>query len=389
MIHLAPEWVKLSSSLIWYGSDMTQELYKPYERCMILGGGGFRFGIYIGMYAALRQAGKAPDVLLASCGGAIAAAIIHHLPDPEAQRAWLSSEDMYRFWCSLKSTDHAALLGTLMRAAKRKLSSANAPVIPDLFHDYLFEIPPQLPFPPATGTPEVDVAIIGGKLLFDASEVGQPRGQRKLYAETVFCNPRAAAALKDMDSPLSAARWGDHAIARELVTDSTVSVTDAARISIADMIYFRCAHHNGREYIGGVLDLFPVEIARRLGQEVIMEFKEAFDQVFAIPAWRAVLGVDGNARLRYANSHLADMRIDSSDVSVLLAKQQLQQKLDWLRNRIELRMPPSYEIFAQHMRDQWQYGYERAMEAAQRPPRQQPPVRRAHRHSKPFSSIEP
>ena len=174
-----------------------QESYKPYKRCLVMGGGGFRFGIYIGMYAALRQAGKAPDVLLASCGGAIAAAIIHNLPDPEAQRAWLSSEAMYQFWCSLRSTDNAVLLGTLLRAARRKMSSASAPVIPDLFNDYLFEIPPQLPFPPATGTPEVDVAIIGGKLLFDASDVGQPRVQlalaarladirSKLYAETVF-----------------------------------------------------------------------------------------------------------------------------------------------------------------------------------------------------------
>ncbi|WP_229262543.1 patatin-like phospholipase family protein [Duganella radicis] len=368
---------------------MTQESYKPYKRCMVMGGGGFRFGIYIGMYAALREAGKAPDVLLASCGGAIAAAIIHNLPDPEAQRAWLSSEAMYQFWCSLRSTDNAVLLGTLLRAAKRKMNNVSAPVIPDLFNDYLFEIPPQLPFPPATGTPAVDVAIIGGKLLFDASDVGQPRGRRKLYAETVFCKERAAAALQGMDSPLSDPRWGDHAIARELLTDSSVAVTDAARISIADMIYFRCAHHRGDEYIGGVLDLFPVEIARKLGEEVVMEFKEAFDQVFAIPAWRSVLGVDGNARLRYANSHLADMRIDSSDVSVVLEKQQLQQKLDWLRNRIELRMPPSYEIFVQHMQDQWRYGYQRAQEALAWPPRQQPTVRRANRHSKPLSSIEP
>ncbi|MYM31459.1 hypothetical protein GTP58_24295 [Duganella sp. CY15W] len=356
---------------------------------MVMGGGGFRFGIYIGMYAALRQAGKAPDVLLASCGGAIAAAIIHNLPDPDEQRAWLSSQAMYTFWCSLRSTENAVLLGSLLRAAKRKFSSASAPVIPDLFSDYLFDIPPQLPFPAASGAPAVDVAIIGGKLLFDEQDVGKPRGQRKLYAETVFCNERAAAALKDMDSPLHAPRWGDHAVARELLLDTSVPVTDAARISIADMIYFRCANYRGQEYIGGVLDLFPVEIARQLGSEVVMEFKEAFDQVFAIPAWRAVLGVDGNARLRYANTHLADMRIDSSDVSVVLEKQQLQQKLEWLRNRIELRMPPSYEIFVQHMTDQWQYGYARAQEALGRPPRQQPPIRRANRHSKPLRSIEP
>lgn len=356
---------------------------------MVMGGGGFRFGIYIGMYAALRQAGKAPDVLLASCGGAIAAAIIHNLPDPEAQRAWLSSEKMYQFWCSLRATDNAALLGNLLAAARRKLSKASAPLIPDLFNDYLFEIPPELPFPPASGTPQVDVAIIGGKLLFGPEDVGQRRGQRKLYAETVFCNQRAAAALQGMESPLNAPRWGEHAVAQQLLTDTSVPVTDAARISIADMVYFRSAQYRGEEYIGGVLDLFPVEIARALGDEVVMEFKEAFDQVFSIPAWRAVLGVDGNARLRYANSHLADLRIDSSDVSVVLAKQQLQQKLDWLRNRIELQMPPSYDIFIQHMRDQWQYGNERAREALTCPPRQHPPIRRANRHSKPLSSIEP
>jgi predicted acylesterase/phospholipase RssA len=356
---------------------------------MVMGGGGFRFGIYIGMYAALRQAGKAPDVLLASCGGAIAAAIIHNLPDPAEQRAWLSSPEMYRFWCGLKSTKNAALLGTLLRAAKRKLSSASAPVIPDLFNDYLFDIPAQLPFPPATGTPEVDVAIIGGRLLFDESDVGQPRNGRKLYAETVFCGERAAAALHGMDSPLADFRWGEHAVARDMFIDSSATVSEAARISIADMLYFRSQPYRGQEYIGGVLDLFPVEIARKLGDEVVMEFKEAFDQVFSIPAWRTVLGVDGNARLRYANTHLADMRIDSSDVSVVLEKQQLQQKLDWLRNRIELAMPPSYETFVQHMTDQWQYGYDRAREALARPPRQHPPIRRANRHSKPLSSIEP
>jgi predicted acylesterase/phospholipase RssA len=368
---------------------MTQESHKPYKRCMVMGGGGFRFGIYIGMHAALKQAGQAPDVLLASCGGAIAAAIIHNLPDPAAQRGWLSSEEMYRFWCGLRATEHAALLATLGRAAKRKLSGASAPVIPDLFNDYLFEIPPQLPFPAASGAPEVDVAILAGKLLFNAVDVGQPRGQRKLYAETVFCNQRAAAALQGMEAPLSDARWGQHAVARELLIEAGVPVTDAARLSIADMIYFRCAQYRGDEYIGGVVDLFPVEIARALGSEVIMEFKEAFDQVFSIPAWRAVLGVDGNARLRYANSHLADLRIDASDVSVVLEKQQMQQKLDWRRNRIELQMPASHAIFMQHMNDQWQYGYDRAREALARPPRQQPPIRRASRHSKPLSSIEP
>ena len=201
----------------------------------------------------------------------------------------------------------------------------------------------------------------------------------------MFCDGRAAALLDGMASPLSDPRWGEHAIARELLTDASVPPAAAARISISDMLYFRCQAYGGHEYIGGVVDLFPVEIARRLADEVVMEFKEAFEQTFSIPAWRSVLGLDGNARLRYANSHLADIRIDSSDVSATLARQQLQQKLDWRRNRIELVMPDDHATFARHMQDQWQYGYERGMEACARPPREQPTVRAATRHSAPLS----
>lgn len=339
---------------------------QQYQRCMVMAGGGSRFGIYLGMYAAACDAGRPPDILLASCGSAIAATIIRNLPDDRQRRDWLTSPLMYEFWSNLKSAQHARLLGTLLRAARRKFGSDLAGRIPDLFGDYLFDMPSQLPFPPEPpGGPAVDVAIVAGRLLFDESEVGQPRGQRKLFAETVFCPPRAAALLDGMASPLADPRWGEHAVADALLTDSSVPMAEAARLSIADMIYFRCQHHGGHHYIGGVLDLFPIELGRRLGAEVMMEFKEAFDQTFSIPAWRAVLGLDGNARLRYANGQQADIRVDTSDVSQVLASELVQKKLHWWRNRIALAMPFSYEAYAEHMRDQWQYGYERGLEACQ------------------------
>lgn len=337
--------------------------YKQYERCMVMAGGGFRFGIYLGMYAALRDNGRAPDVLLASCGGAMAAAIIHNLPDDASRRAWLTSPDMHRFWCGLKSTPQARLLPNLLSATRRKLSRARAAVVPDLFEDYLFEIPAELPFPPQTGTPEVDVAILGGQLLFGPEDVGRKRGQRKLYAETLFGNARSRALVEGMHSPVSDPHWGSHAVEQNIRTNGDVPLTDAARISVADMFYFRCQAYGGQEYIGGVVDLFPVEVARRLARQLVMERKEEFDQTFAIPAWRAVLGIDGNRRLRFANSEPVEVRIDASDVSHVLARQQLQQKLDWRRNRIELAMPPDYATFVRYMDDQWDYGYNRATQA--------------------------
>jgi hypothetical protein len=44
-----------------------------------------------------------------------------------------------------------------------------------------------------------------------------------------------------------------------LLLEQGATLDQAARISIADMYYFRCQPYNGDEYIGGVLDLFPVK----------------------------------------------------------------------------------------------------------------------------------
>lgn len=355
-----------------------------YRRCMVMAGGGFRFGIYLGMYAAARAAGRAPDLLLASCGGAIAAAAIASLPDDAQRKEWLSSPEMYRFWCELKSSQQAGILRTLAQAARRKLSMKHAATVPNLFQDYLFETPTQIPLPPASSAmPDLAVAIIGGKLLFSEHEVGQARGRRKLFAETIFCEHRAAALLQGMSCSLGAPRWGEHAVSDQLLTDVGMPLGAAARISISDMFYFRCHRHDTEDYIGGVLDLFPIEVARRLADEVMIEFKQAFDQTFAIPAWRAVLGLDGNQRLRYVNGQFADVRVDTSDLSLALARQSVRKKLDWRRNRVGLAMPGKYDTFVRHMDDQWQYGYQRGIEACNRTaPYDESSMRRVGRHNK-------
>lgn len=344
---------------------------KKYQRCMVMAGGGFRFGIYLGMHAAACEAGKPPDIVLASCGAAIAAALIQTLPDDARRKAWLGSMEMYRFWSSLQSTRHAAIHRALWGALRRRLSLHQAPRIPDLFQDCLFDVPASLPLPSLTRRPDGPaVAIVGGKLLFAPDEVGQARGTRKLFAETIFCPPAAAALLAGMPSPFSdEALWGRHAIAPELLTEVDMPLAEAVRISIADMYYFACHSAGPAHYTGGVVDLFPIEVARRLADEVVMEFKAPFNQPLAIPALRAVLGLDGNQRLRHVHGQRAEVWIDTSDISQALAKEQVRKQLQWRRNRIRLAPPERYEDYVQHIDAQWHYGYQRGMQAfASTPP---------------------
>lgn len=336
---------------------------EKYRQCMVLSGGGFRFGIYLGMYAAARDAGRAPDLVMASCGGAIAAAVIHTLPDVAQQKAWLASPDMHAFWSAIRPAPAATIHRTLLDVASRAINQRPAPQVPDLFGNYLFDLPalPQLPLPGAVSGP--DVALVGSKLLYTPAEVGQRRGQRKLFEQTVFCGPRAAALLHGVPAPLGATEWCNSAVAPHVATDTTVPLDVAARISVSDMYYFNCHPHGGAHYMGGVVDLFPIEMAHRLADSVVMEFKAPFDQVMSVPAWRAVLGTNADQRLRHVHAQRADVWIDTSDIEQALARPYLRKVLAWRENRVRLEAPPSYDTFVQHMDAHWNFGYARAREA--------------------------
>jgi hypothetical protein len=335
---------------------------------MVLAGGGFRFGYYLGMHAAACDAGQEPDLLLATCGGAVAGAIIAGLPDTASRKAWLRSPQMYEFLGGLGSSDRATPASALWNVARRRLSSGRAVRLPDLFNDYLFEMPQPIPLPPApasnpgAGPQRPALAIIGGKLLFGPHEAGQPRRGRPIYNVTLFCDGRTAALAHGLPSAIGADGWSD-AVSPQLLVDTTMPVVDAARISIADMVYFRCQTARGADYTGGVIDLFPIELARGLARHVTMEMKEAYDEVTAAPALRAAFGFDGNRRLRHVHAQPVDVWVDTSDVRQAMRGGGVQKRLDWRSNRIRLVPPVSYARYLADVESLWRFGYQRGQEA--------------------------
>lgn len=343
----------------------TMKTLAKHQRCLVLAGGGFRFGYYLGVHAAAEASGRRPDLLLATCGGAMAAAVIAALPNAAARRAWVEGEAMYRFLCTIQPTRRATPWQALGGAGRRWLSRAPARRIPDLFEDYLFELPATLPLPPMGAAPADGpaLAIVGTRLLFAPHEAGQLRSARRLFAQVVFCPPRAAALLADMPAPSSDPRWSSGAVETLLETDSAMSVADAVRISIADMFYFRSHAHAGRHYAGGVIDLFPIELAQRLAHEVVMERKAPFDRWLGLPALRAVFGIDGAARLDHVHAQQADAWVDTTGVSQALRDHGIRKRVAWRRNRIGLAVPPTQAAYAAQVRAQWDYGYRQGLAA--------------------------
>lgn len=327
---------------------------------MVMAGGGFHFGYYLGIHEALCAVGKRPDILLASCGGAIAAALIQALPDDTERKSWLCSQQMYQFWCSIRSTPKAKITHAFASAMQRRCLGHNAKYIPDLFNDYMFEIPADLPLPVITQK-TVDVAIVAGKLNFAEPEAGQLRGARKLFSEIIFCAPRAADLLDQFPVPLTDARYGDHAIDPVMLTDVNMPLNDAVRASISDMFYFRCHSLPSGDYMGGVVDLFPIEIASHLADSVIMEKKAGYDETYGIPALRTVMGINGNQRLEHVLEQHADVWVDTSDMEQVFLHQRTYQKLIWAKNQIQIVAPPTYEAYVKMIEAQWNFGYMRGM----------------------------
>jgi len=336
---------------------------EQYGRCLVFAGGGFRFAYYLGVHAAAEECGRAPDVLLASCGGAIAAAVIAGLPDRDARLKWVASSAMYGFLRAIRPADRATPLRTLGGAFGRWLDRRSAVRIPDLFHDYLFDLPAALPLPSTRVPGAPAVAIVGGKLLFDPVDAGRERGARQLFSQVVFGPERAALLLDGSPAPAADPRWSSGAVAARLQVDSRMPMHDAVRISLADMFYFSSPACAGGQYTGGVLDLFPIELAQRLAHEVIMERKTPFNPWLALPALRTVLGIDGAARLRHVHEQRADAWIDTRDVMQALRAHGIGKRIGWRRNRIELEVPDTHAAYAAQVRTQWEYGYQKGLSA--------------------------
>jgi len=341
----------------------TMERTEKYRRCLVLPGGGFRFGYYLGIYAAAEDSGHQPDILLASCGGAIAAAVIAGLPDTQARFDWLTSADMYCFLRQIRPTDRATPLRALQGVVLRWLDHTMASRITDLFRCYLFDLPTALPLPGALPTYGPAIAIVGARLLYRACDSGMKRGDRQLFAQIVLCPERAAALLHGTAAPAADPRWSGGAIAPILELECDMPVAEAVRISVADMVYFRNHAWAAQHYTGGVIDLFPIELAHRLAHKVIMERKAPFNPWFALPALRSVLGIDGAARLRHVHSEHAHIWVDTRDVARALRDHSIEKKIDWRRNRISLVVPDTHAAYVAQVRAQWQYGYRKGMAA--------------------------
>ncbi len=316
---------------------------KKYRRCLVLAGGGGRLGVHLGFHAAAVEAGLPPDVLLGTCGGALVAALIHSEPDPARQLALLAGPEMYRFWCAVQPRTPANFAAALAGVARRALDVRHAPRVPDHDRDALFKVNGHWPQPQwRNDRAGPEVVVLGARLLAASNDIGQARSGRALMEAVAIGPSRACALLANAASAVGSGVHAGSAVASKLATldASAISLSDAVRVSVTDMIYLPTAEAARSRWLGGAVDLMPVELASQLADDVWIDLKDAVPRWTMAPAWRAVLGFNAKRRQRQIDLTPVALRFDNRALERDVPRSVLTRELVLSRGRPQLRLRP-------------------------------------------------
>jgi hypothetical protein len=179
-------------------------------------------------------------------------------------------------------------------------------------------------------------------LLAAANDIGQARSGRALMEAVAIGPSRACALLANAASAVGTGAHAGSAVAPKLATAdaSAISLSDAVRISVTDMIYLPTAQAAGARWLGGAVDLMPVELAAELAEDVWIDLKDAVPRWTMEPAWRAVLGFNAKRRQEEIDDTPVALRFDNRALKRDVPRSVLTRELAFSRGRLQLRLRP-------------------------------------------------
>ena len=355
------------------------------SRALVFTGGGFQTAVFIGILDGLQSQGWSPDVIVSTCGSSLANAIINAFPDASKRKRFLESQAFHQILLTAKMNESegapllknfaAMLTGSLSTdlstSTENALFDFSSFSIPQLFQGALMSVPSDFgsselnkPFE----TSGIRSVMTGARLYFGPVSQGKPiQRYDRIYQEVFLTDILTGAMLKRFQSPLAK---GLNHVMSPTDTLTQVSLSQAARISISDPYYMEpvMPQNDGYYYIGGSIDLYPLEAAHQLADEVIMSFSGEFD-IVEQAAIATSFGYNNNQRVREVHDQSAEHWVDISDSSDVYHRYGMNPTPSLSRSHL-VEVPfgvPEYHEFVRRVRALYDYGFERGAEAATTP----------------------
>lgn len=333
---------------------------KPYQRSVVFSGGGTRFVLYCGIYAAMVEHDLKPDNIIATCGAAISTAIIQAFPNPKDIIDYLESEEFCNFVMEVEMTNQIRLDKLPLYCLKHAYKNEKAPVLLDIYNKYFMEMTQDM----ATLLPSLNQVeesaptsiILGAKINYSSDEIGSKRNNRKLFQKVWIPSENCNSAVLERLTALDNAIDPGSAVASTPFILKGLKPLQAARISMSDMFYVAPAQYQGDYYLGGAVDLMPIELALALANQVWIEKKDPYKK-FEEGLVNAVFGYSGNKRLEQIKQYQVN-QIDTTNVKQALAGHYVSRSWDWKKLKLSLSKPTSIQQCREDIKHIFDYGYQ-------------------------------
>ncbi len=333
------------------------------SKVMIFSGGGFHSALFLGMLAGAEEAGFQPDYIIGSCGGAVAAAIAKTYKTSSDRYHFLMSQDFFDFFHNIQF-ENDSLNGSAYNLFKMIGRRFNLiPMEPDLFKWTIFNMPLAASFsgfniPFDRDSPKI--IIVASKIDIDI-HTKRVASTSKHIQEVFFTDSETANDIAGFLSPIPALYPHSPIIKKtDIITSRTL--TEAVRASIADPYYMKPLDLGGQYYFTGAIDLYPLELAKRLGHEVAAIYPPWFDTV-EISSFMSVYKYNINNRIVNVTSQYSTYWIDDSDVDELYKVAGFNPKPDFSSWTLRYGIPNEIGEFRRKIATQWEFGRRRALEA--------------------------
>lgn len=346
--------VTLGSVAMAQGAPQESASGKPFKRALVISGGGITPGVGLGILKGLERSGWKPDVVITTCGASVASALRNSFPTTKESIKFALSPTFHKALRMAKVETRSAL------DVQRKFDSYKTDdSLPQYFERNVLTFPqdfqgllPHNQFQATEGTPRF--VMVAARTHFGPKDVGAPL--LPSFTQVYFTDADTAEKLKNFPSPIRA-KFPESRLDPLTETITNATTESALRGSIADPFLLAPGEFNGDYYMTGAVDLYPIETAMELADEVVSTYPASLFADFEDFAIKRTFGFSQNKSALHAIQNTQVKWIDISGIEEVNFDPKL--KVLWLVDRV----PQKLEDFRKGIQEQIDFGSSRAMEA--------------------------
>ena len=328
---------------------------KPFKRVMVVSGGGINPGIVAGLVGGAQEMGWNPDLIIATCGSSLGAMILSSEVTVEKTLQTLKSPEFFRALNLLQVNTHS-----LLKIQRNFKHARQMSIYPDIFENTILKFPNKLhvflehkEFNTEPDRPKM--IFVGAKALFKQINVGSRRSQAPLFQQVYFTDPVTGQYLNGLQIK------DEHAFPKTNIQKETETIThfnifQAMRSGIGDPYLLDPSYVEGNAYFTGAVDLYPLDLAESLGEEVVATYPQSLFNSYEKLAIKAPFGFNPNQKALEAIQHTEERWVDVTGLDDIGFNPTPHFLL--MKNQV----PKDYAGFKAGIQRQWKFGHDRAVE---------------------------